>query len=129
MLISVVDQIKPYITKDGSRIRELMHPDHHGCRAVSLAEAVVVAGGRTELHRHLVTEELYHFLAGHGRMTLGGRSFPVEAGMTVCIPPGTLHGLENTGEEELVLLCCCAPPYSHDDTRLAGEHEAPVDGP
>ena len=36
--------IAPYITRDGSAIRELMHPDVHGNRAQSLAEAVVAAG-------------------------------------------------------------------------------------
>jgi len=37
-------EISAYQTKDGSQIRELMHPDHHGNRAQSLAEAVVFSG-------------------------------------------------------------------------------------
>jgi len=41
--------IAAYITRDGSEICELMHPDHHGCREQSLAEAVVPAGTRTLL--------------------------------------------------------------------------------
>ncbi len=35
------DTIKPYITKDGSSIRELMHPEKHGNVKQSLAEAIV----------------------------------------------------------------------------------------
>ena len=52
--------IPAYVTKDGSVIRELMHPQQHGGRAQSLAEATVPPGTRTLLHRHALTEELYH---------------------------------------------------------------------
>jgi mannose-6-phosphate isomerase-like protein (cupin superfamily) len=108
----------PYVTKDGSAIRELMHPDVHGNRAQSLAEATVPPGGETLLHRHRVTEELYHVTAGAGVMTLGDESFDVRAGDTVHIPPGTPHRIRNTGAAPLRILCACTPAYSHDDTQL-----------
>jgi mannose-6-phosphate isomerase-like protein (cupin superfamily) len=110
--------IAPYPTKDRSEIRELMHPAVHGNRNQSLAEATVPPGAPTLLHRHRESEELYHVTAGEGRMTLGGETFPVAPGDTVCIPPGTPHSIENTGPGPLKLLCCCAPPYSHQDTEL-----------
>lgn len=112
--------VAPCITKDGSEVRELMHPAVHGNRAQSLAEATVAPGARTALHRHRVTEEIYHFTAGRGVMTLGDDAFPVAAGDTVCIPPGTAHCVENTGREPIVLLCACTPGYSHEDTELVG---------
>lgn len=107
-----------YITKDGSEIRELMHPALHGNRQQSLAEATVAPGQKTQLHRHALTEELYHVSAGSGIMTLGGAHFAVAAGDTVLIAPGTPHRIEATGAEPLRILCCCSPPYSHDDTEL-----------
>ncbi len=110
--------IRPYVTTDGSQIRELMHPDHHGSQRQSLAEAIVRPGQETLLHKHLRTEELYHITAGRGLMTLGEERFHVSAGDTVCIPPGTPHCISNTGSEPLRMLCCCAPAYSHDDTIL-----------
>lgn len=110
--------VVPYTTRDGSEIRELMHPDQHGCRNQSLAEAIVAPGCRTRLHRHLRSEELYHVLSGSGRMTLGRQEFPVAAGETICIAPGVQHRVENTGNQDLVILCCCVPPYSHADTKL-----------
>jgi len=110
--------VTPYITKDGSEIRELMHPAVHGNRAQSLAEASIQPGCRTELHRHAQTEELYHITAGHGRMTLGDEIFLVQPGDTVCIPPRTPHCIEALGEETLKLLCCCSPAYDHADTEL-----------
>lgn len=111
-------RIEPYVTRDGSLVRELMHPAVHGNRAQSLAEAIVPPGACTLLHRHHATEELYHFTAGSGRMRLGDRRFDVGAGDTVCIPPGTAHSLENTGTVDLRLLCACTPAYSHEDTEL-----------
>jgi len=109
---------EPYLTKDGSEIRELMHPARHGNRAQSLAEATVPPAGKTALHRHGAAEELYHITHGRGRMTLGAQSFDVGPGDTICIPPGTPHCIENTGDEVLRILCACAPAYAHDDTEL-----------
>jgi hypothetical protein len=39
--------VEPYVTKDGSEIRELMHPSTHANHAQSLAEASVFPGERT----------------------------------------------------------------------------------
>ncbi len=110
--------IEPFITKDGSIIRELMHPSVHGNCNQSLAEAVIPAGTTTQLHRHFRSEEIYHITAGEGWMTRGEEGFAVKAGDTVCIPPGTPHKIANTGTAELRILCCCAPAYSHNDTEL-----------
>lgn len=119
---TVYAEMEGFITKDGSEIRELMHPTvqgaSHGVARQSLAEAMVPVGGRTTLHRHGETEELYHITRGEGLMTLGEQQFMVRPGDTVCIPPGTAHCIENKGEAELRLLCCCAPAYAHDDTEL-----------
>lgn len=110
--------IAAYTTKDGSEIRELMHPVTHGNLNQSLAEATVPPGKRTLPHFHAETEELYHVLQGAGLMTLGQEQFPVAAGDTVLIRPGMPHCIEATGSEPLRLLCCCAPAYTHEDTVL-----------
>ncbi len=110
--------ISPYITKDGSVIRELMHPAVHGNAAQSLAEAFIPVGAATLFHLHSRTEELYHITVGSGIMFLGDEQFPVREGDTICILPGTPHRIENTGNEPLKILCCCAPAYSHEDTQL-----------
>jgi len=99
-------------------IRELMHPAVQGNRLQSLAEAQISPGVSTRLHRHRISEELYHITAGKGLITLGTRTFPVHAGDTLCIAPGTPHRIRNTGNQPLVILCCCAPAYSHEDTEL-----------
>ena len=115
--------IEVYVTKDGSLIRELMHPDkcsesRFGVEKQSLAEATVPVGVKTKLHRHQVSEELYHVTAGEGLMRLAEEQFNVVEGDTVCIPPGTPHCISNTGKTDLRILCCCSPAYSHEDTEM-----------
>jgi mannose-6-phosphate isomerase-like protein (cupin superfamily) len=110
--------VHAFVTKDGSLIRELMHPATHGNQNQSFAEASVPPGITTYLHRHRLGEEIYHITAGCGVMTLGDQSFEVTIGDTVCIPPGTAHNIRNTGSDDLRILCACSPPYAHADTEL-----------
>lgn len=118
MILTARGAVTPYVTRDGSEIRELMHPAVHGNHAQSLAEATVAPGQATHLHRHAITEELYHVTSGAGVIVLGDDRFALHPGDTICIPPGTAHKVENSGTEPLVILCACSPPYSHDDTEL-----------
>jgi mannose-6-phosphate isomerase-like protein (cupin superfamily) len=124
MHLSKLEDLQPFTTPDGSTIREIAGPAWTPARNQSLAEATVPVGGRTVAHYHRVTEELYFFTAGSGRMTLGDEERDVGTGDCVVIAPGQVHGLVNTGDEPLVLLCCCAPAYSHEDTVLV-EVQAP----
>jgi len=110
--------IAAYLTKDGSEIRELMHPAVHGNARQSLAEATIGQGRKTQLHRHVLSEEIYHVTAGAGVMTLGCRRFAIGVGDSVYIAPGVAHAVEATSLSPLRLLCCCSPAYSHDDTEL-----------
>jgi mannose-6-phosphate isomerase-like protein (cupin superfamily) len=112
------DEIEPYTTKDGSIIRELMHPAIHGNHNQSLAEAIIPKGSTTLLHRHRNSEELYHITAGSGVMVVGEEQFAIAEGDTVWIMPDTPHRITNTGATPLKLLCCCSPAYSHEDTEL-----------
>ena len=111
-------EVAPYVTKDGSEIRELMHPHLHGNRNQSLAEAVVPAGARTLRHRHRESEELYHVTSGEGLLTLGDEKLKVSPGDTALIPPGTPHCIEASAAGPLRILCCCSPAYRHDDTEI-----------
>ena len=120
MQISSLQQLKPFITADGSSIRELAHPNWTAAANQSLAEATLPPNGETAEHYHPQAEEIYHFVSGIGRMRLGEDEAEITAGDCVVIPPGTPHKLWNTGPEPLVLLCCCAPAYSHDDTVMTG---------
>ncbi|MBF0255969.1 MAG: cupin domain-containing protein [Gammaproteobacteria bacterium] len=111
-------EIPAYITKDGSEIRELMHPSRHGVQNQSLAEAIVPPGAKTMLHRHQRSEEIYHVTAGTGLMQLADEVIEVRVGDSILIPPGTPHCIQALGSQPLHILCCCSPAYSHADTEL-----------
>jgi mannose-6-phosphate isomerase-like protein (cupin superfamily) len=112
------EQREPFITLDGSEIRELAGLPSGNAANQSLAQATVPPGASTEAHYHLRSEEIYLFTAGAGRLRLGDEEGPVRAGDCVVIAPGVEHQLVNDAAEPLVLMCCCAPPYSNDDTVL-----------
>lgn len=110
--------VTPFITKDGSQIRELMHPAQHGNGNLSFAEAIVAPGVTTFLHRHRTSEEIYHITQGTGRMRLGEQQFEVGPGDTLCIAPGTPHCISCTSAQPVKILCACTPAYAHEDTEI-----------
>ena len=118
MEIVRLEDREAFITADGSSIRELAGLPSGNSVNQSLAEATVSPGGATAEHYHRLTEEIYYFTAGAGRMKLGNELRDVRAGDCVVIRPGLAHKLFNPHDEPLVLLCCCAPAYSHEDTVL-----------
>jgi len=116
MDIKNLNEVAPFITKDGSEIRELLAHRNSAIRHQSLAEARLPAGASTQEHFHPKAEEIYYLTHGTGRMRIEGETREVKAGDAIAIPPGQKHKLWNTGREMLRLLCCCAPAYEHDDT-------------
>jgi mannose-6-phosphate isomerase-like protein (cupin superfamily) len=118
MDVASLDQAPPFLTKDGSEIRELLAPRNSALRNQSLAEARLPAGSSTAEHYHPRAEEIYYITHGSGRIRLGTVERDVQPGDAIAIPPGTPHRLWNTGPDPLRLLCCCAPAYEHHDTCL-----------
>jgi len=108
----------PFVTKDGSIIRELLAHRNSAIRNQSLAEATVPPGVITQLHYHPKTEEIYYILSGSGLMEIDGQTRPVGPGDAIAIPPGRKHRIHNPSQTDLVFLCCCAPGYEHSDTVL-----------
>jgi mannose-6-phosphate isomerase-like protein (cupin superfamily) len=116
MDIKNLNEAPPFTTKDGSEIRELLAHRNSAIRNQSLAEARLPAGGATQEHYHVRTEEIYHITHGTGRIRIAGETREVKPGDAIAILPGQKHKLWNTGKETLRLLCCCAPAYEHEDT-------------
>jgi|SRR5208282_4161833 len=116
MDIKNLNEVAPFITKDGSEIRELLAHRNSVIRNQSLAEARLAVGGATQEHFHPRAEEIYFITHGTGTICIEGETRDVKAGDAIAIPPGQRHKLRNTGNETLRLLCCCAPAYEHGDT-------------
>ncbi|HOM17039.1 MAG TPA: cupin domain-containing protein [Thermoguttaceae bacterium] len=118
MEVKNLSEVRAFITKDGSEIRELLAYRNSCIRNQSLAEAKLPPGASTTAHRHQKTEEIYYILEGRGRMRLDAETRSVGPGDAIAIPPGSVHQITNTGEGVLKFLCCCAPTYEHEDTFL-----------
>jgi mannose-6-phosphate isomerase-like protein (cupin superfamily) len=116
MEVKNLNEVQPFITKDGSEIRELLAHRNSGIRQQSLAEARLPAGQSTQEHYHSQTEEIYYIVSGKGRMRIENEERTVGPGDAIAILPGRKHKLWNIGEQPLHLLCCCAPAYEHADT-------------
>lgn len=108
--------ISYYVTKDGSGIWELFHPDSSPVAGFSVAEALVGPGEDTVPHVHRRSQEVYYILEGSGEMRLGDGELNVGPGDAILILPGTRHDIKNTGTGALRILCICSPPYAHEDT-------------
>ena len=59
------------------------------------------AGGSVGLHVHGRQEERFEVLSGSARFRVGRRRLTAGAGEHVAVPPGTVHGWGNAGEDEL----------------------------
>ena len=114
MEVRQLSEQEPFTTKDGSTIRSILDRANAPVENQSLAEATLPAGGASERHYHLRSEELYFILEGQGTMELDGEERMVGTGDGILIPPGTWHQI--TAASGLRFLCCCAPPYAHEDT-------------
>jgi mannose-6-phosphate isomerase-like protein (cupin superfamily) len=119
MDVKNLENVAPFVTKDGSEIRELPAYRNSAIRSQSLAEARLAPGMSTQAHYHVKTEEIYYITHGVGRIRIDGEVRDVAGGDAIAILPGQIHKLWNTGSETLRLLCCCAPGYEHEDMVMA----------
>ncbi len=70
MHVSNYGGLEPFITADGSTIREWAGPSTSPAVNQSLAEATIAVGGATAKHYHPQAEEFYLLTGGTGRMRL-----------------------------------------------------------
>jgi mannose-6-phosphate isomerase-like protein (cupin superfamily) len=121
MLIRKLAECDEIIAGDGTRLRELLHPERgysFGGR-YSLAHAIVPAGGKSVPHR-LVTDEVYYILQGRGVMHIDNESAEVTVGDTIDISPGSVQWIENVGADDLVFLCVVDPAWRVEDEEILG---------
>ena len=101
-------QIEPFVTLDGSEIREWAGRVSAPAENQSLAEATIPVGGATTEHYHRRSEELYLVTEGTGRLVLEGEERVIVEGDCALIPPGVRHKLFNVGAEPLRVVCARA---------------------
>ena len=87
MEVMNLDNTPPFITMDGSEIRELLAHRNSAIRNQSLAEARLPVGGATLEHYHRQTEEIYYITHGTGRISIERELRDVAVGDAIAIRP------------------------------------------
>ncbi|HLI15531.1 MAG TPA: cupin domain-containing protein [Acidimicrobiales bacterium] len=78
-----------------------------------------------EEHVHERTEECFYIIAGEGLFVLDGERHLVGPGTIVFAPPGTRHGIFNTGMSDLVFVVAASPPEPEFHEQYADYFVAP----
>src|SRR3979409_17299 len=100
-------QTEPFVTLDGSQIREWAGKVAMPACNQSLAAATIPVGGAPTEHYRRVSEELYLVSAGRGRLLIDGEERIIGEGDCALISPGARHKLFNAGSEPMRVLCAC----------------------
>ena len=74
------------------------------CRVFSIL--TLIPGASIGYHVHEGETELFYFLDGNGRVKDDDHEYDVSAGDSMATFSGHGHGVENTGDTDLVLLAC-----------------------
>ncbi len=115
MLIQKLNGCKTFAAEDGTKLRELLHPDKQPLElSYSLAHAILPAGETSKPHS-LKTSEVYYILSGEGEMHIDSEIETIEPGDAVYIPPNSKQFVRNYGVEPLVFLCIVDPAWRKED--------------
>ncbi len=118
VLVTHLRNCPEFLAGDHTLLRELLHPDRAAVSArYSLAHARLEPGVRSKRHR-LATSEVYYFLQGQGRFTIGEQTVEIEVGAVVYVPPGGVQTVENTGRDGLEFLCIVDPAWKAGDEEV-----------
>jgi len=85
-------------------------PKNTGSARISMGTQEIPPGGKIPVHLHKREEEILFFHAGEGEVEVNGASQPIGPGMSVFLPPGVLHGVQNTGGLPIKLVWIFSPP-------------------
>lgn len=121
MLVQKLEQMEEFIAGDGTRLRELLHPDKQAIDLrYSLAHAVVAVGETSKPHS-LTTSEVYYLLSGQGEMHIEDEVQIVESGDAVYIPPNAQQFIHNCGDRPLVFICIVDPAWRKEDETIGAK--------
>ena len=81
----------------------------NGVDNISFCVEEMIPGRKMRVHKHLNNDELIFVHKGEGTLTLDEQSIAVKTGTVIFVPRGTWHGLDNTGNENLLMVFQYSP--------------------
>jgi mannose-6-phosphate isomerase-like protein (cupin superfamily) len=91
----------------------LISPHSSSARSLSIQVSEVPVGSGQSPHKH-APEQCYYIVRGNGLMMIGDETQQVGAGDAVYIPPDSMHGIRNIGDEILEYLTANSPAFDRD---------------
>ncbi len=99
------------LEKPGFRSVQIVWPNNAPEAQVTITRVTMEPGATSARHQHPVSEQIWLIEQGSAVLLMaGGETDKLRAGDVVRTPPGTIHGVTNTGSEPFVYLAVTAPP-------------------
>jgi mannose-6-phosphate isomerase-like protein (cupin superfamily) len=113
--LHVTESDRPTVPDICGTAIDLINNKISSSKNISLGVVYISPGKSSTPHYHKVTEEIYYFLEGNGRVIIEDCVFKVGPGSSVYIPLGKLHQVINDSATSLKLLSADSPPYDTAD--------------
>ena len=107
-----VDDVAPEIRSGGRNSFPLIVPKLVGNQGFAMGYHELNPGGEggpDHVHEDGIIEAFF-FLKGKGILTIGDKQYPIAPNLAAWAPPGTPHGIKNTGDEKLCFIWVYCPP-------------------
>lgn len=118
MIVRSLNNCAEFVAGDGTKLRELLHPDKQDLDLrYSLAHAIVPVGQVSVPHA-LATSEVYYILSGTGEMHVDNEMRRVDPGDAIYIPPNARQYIRNIGGDPLVFVCIVDPAWRAEDEQV-----------
>jgi mannose-6-phosphate isomerase-like protein (cupin superfamily) len=117
------------VAADGSQVRQLL--TLAGCSTVHCTLPPDPATPTRASHAtvNIGIDEIWYFLDGQGELWRKNdevsETVPVNPGVTVTIPAGTVFQFRNSGQRPLVFLCITSPPWRRGTNVKVDEYRWP----
>jgi len=98
----------PHPRFDGVRMKTLITREMNSGLTMHLI--LLAPGAAIPPHTHEASTETFYILRGRGMCNIGAEEFALEPGSSNYAPPGIVHSVRNTSDQELEALAIFNPP-------------------
>lgn len=106
--MNATDDWMPHPRFEGVRMKTLITREMNP--GLTMHRILLAPGGVIPAHTHEASTETFYILRGRGACRIGAEEFALEPGSSNYAPPGIVHSVCNTGDQELEVLAIFNPP-------------------
>ena len=103
------------LSNPGVISKQLLNPDNSKSRNVTITEVHLDIGAVQPRHTHEFSEQIWYAVKGKGKLLLSDNTEKdFKAGDVVRFEEKEIHGLRNSGSDELVYISVTSPPINFE---------------